>query len=117
VHPGDLSGAQGPGKGREGQFDFVLYPDFSGDIHGRENGLIRVGLHTHGAHAGALNIEMGKIHRVVFITAGGDIAKGLGIEHFPAADGGAADFAGSRAAIQTGNTDTGPGGGFHSVFG
>jgi len=49
---------------------------------------------------------MRKIHRIVFIPAGGDVAEGLRIEHLSAADGGAANFAGSGTAIQASDTNT-----------
>src|SRR4030042_544920 len=72
--------------------DRMILPPF---VHAGENGHVGVGLATHRADAGPVDIEMGKIHRVVFVRPGGDVAEGLGIEHLPASDGGTADLAGT----------------------
>jgi len=61
--------------------------------------------------------EAGKIDGIIFIRARGNIAEGLGIEHFPAPDGGPADFARAGTAIQAGDTDTGNGRRFYPGFG
>ena len=88
VLAGNIGTAQGTGKNRHLHFNFVVGTEFGLRVHGREGGLVGIGLDPFGAERIPHDVEMGIIHRIVFVRPGRYPSEGLRIEQFPAAEGG-----------------------------
>jgi hypothetical protein len=84
VDAGDVGGAHRAGECREVHDDAAVGSQFGGAVHRREDGLVRVGIHPHGPHTGALDVEMGEVGRIIFFSPGGHLAERLGVDDLPA---------------------------------
>ena len=109
VDPGNISRPDRTSKHRKVQLDASVSTKRRGGIHSRKGGLVRIGLDPHSPNCRTLNIEMGKVHRVILFRAGCNFSKGDGIDDLSSFECRTPDFTRPFTSVHTGHTDAGDG--------
>lgn len=102
VLAGDVGAAQAGDNERQVQLDAAIVAKGDGEVKGREDRLVTVGLNTDSAHGGAADVEVRMVDRVLLFSPGGHVAEGLGVDGLRATVCGPADLAVPRAAVEAG---------------
>jgi len=113
VCPGDLGRPERSGEDGNPHRDLDVPSILGPGVYFREYRGVGVSLDAFGESLRtlrvALDVQVRVVDRVVFVSAGRDLAERAGIENFPAPEGGEPDFAGSLAPIDAPAADAGHG--------